>query len=91
MMLADALIDEGYHVFEAGNVLKAVAVFGTSHIDFLVTDVDMPGSLNGFDLVRFVRDHDSCVGVVVVSGGRDPGEGVLQTGEVFIANSPGQF
>lgn len=85
MMLADALIDEGYHVFEAANVLEAVAVFGTRHIDFLVTDVDMPGSLNGFDLVRFVRNHDRRVGVVVVSGGRFPDDGVLQIGEVFIA------
>ena len=85
MMLADALVDEGYRVFEAANVLEAVAVFGMRHIDFLVTDVDMPGSLNGFDLVRFVRNHDSRVAVVVVSGGHMPGEGVLQTGEVFIA------
>lgn len=85
MMLADALIDQGYDVFEAANVLEAVAVFGMRHIDFLVTDVDMPGSLNGFDLVRFVRNHDSRVGVVVVSGGPVPGDGVLQTGEAFIA------
>lgn len=85
MTLADALLDEGYDVIEASNVLEAVAVFGTRHIDVLVTDVDMPGALNGFDLVRFVRIHRRHVVVVVTSGGSVPGEGVLQDDETFIA------
>ncbi|TWF48011.1 response regulator [Neorhizobium alkalisoli] len=85
MTLADALVDEGFDVLEASNVLEAVAVFGMRHIDFLVTDVDMPGALDGFDLVRFVRVHGRHVVVVVTSGGSVPGEGVHEPDETFIA------
>lgn len=85
MTLADALLDEGHDVIEASSVLEAVAAFGMHHIDFLITDVDMPGGLNGFDLVRFVRHHDSGVGVIVTSGGNRPGDADLKPGETFIA------
>lgn len=85
MSLADALMDEGYAVVEASNVLEAVAVFGMHDIDILITDVDMPGGLNGFDLVRFVRRSCRHVSVVVTSGGSVPGEGVLEGEETFMA------
>lgn len=85
MSLADALMDEGYAVVEASNVLEAVEVFGMHDIDILITDVDMPGGLNGFDLVRFVRRSCRHVSVVVTSGGSVPGEGVLEGEETFMA------
>lgn len=85
MALADALMDEGYDVVEASNALEAVAVFGMRDIDILITDVDMPGALNGYDLVRFVRMHRKHVVVVVTSGGSLPGDGVLETHETFMA------
>jgi DNA-binding response OmpR family regulator len=84
MALADALLDEGHDVIEASSVLEAVAAFGTHPVDFLITDVDMPGGLNGFDLVRFVRHHDNRVGVIVASGGRHPTDADLEPGETFI-------
>lgn len=84
MVLADALEDEGFAVIEASNVLEAVAVLGKHHIDCLVTDVDMPGPLNGFDLVKFVRSFDACMVVVVTSGGRPPQDGELLVSEQFI-------
>ncbi|WLS00236.1 response regulator [Shinella sumterensis] len=84
MALADALLDEGHDVIEASSVLEAVAAFGTHPVDFLITDVDIPGGLNGFDLVRFVRHHDNRVGVIVASGGRRPTDADLEPGETFI-------
>lgn len=83
--LADALKDEWYAVVEASSVLEAVAVLGTHDIDILITDVDMPGGLNGFDLVRFVRSSCRHESVVVTSGGSVPGEGVLEGEETFMA------
>ncbi|MGJ7038888.1 MULTISPECIES: response regulator [Shinella] len=74
MVLADALEDEGYLVIEASNVLEAVAVLGNRHVDCLVTDIDMPGGLNGLDLVKFVRGFDAGMTVVVASGGRTPND-----------------
>lgn len=69
MTLADCLADEGYAVLEASNVLEAVAVLGRHEIHALITDVDMPGALNGFDLVRLVASYGAGIAVIVTSGG----------------------
>lgn len=70
LMLTDALTDEGYSVVEAGNVLEAVAALGrnpTFHA--VITDIDMPGCLNGLDLARMVRTVAPETKVIVASGG----------------------
>ncbi len=74
MTLADSLADEGYAVLEASNVLEAVAVLGRHRIDALITDVDMPGTLNGFDLMRLVVSYGGTVAVIVTSGGHTAAE-----------------
>jgi len=67
--LADALIDEGHVVVECGNVLEAVAALGRhGDIDAVVTDIDMPGSLDGLDLVRVVRSSRPLMPIWVTSG-----------------------
>jgi DNA-binding NtrC family response regulator len=84
MVLADALEDEGFLVIEASNVLEAVAVLGNRRVDCLVTDIDMPGGLNGLDLVKFVRGFDARMTVVVTSGGRTPSDAELPASCQFI-------
>jgi DNA-binding NtrC family response regulator len=74
MTLADCLADEGYTVLEASNVLEAVAVLGRHRIDALITDVDMPGALNGFDLANLVVSYGAGVAVIVTSGGHSAAE-----------------
>jgi DNA-binding response OmpR family regulator len=74
MGLADCLADEGYAVLEASNVLEAVAVLGRHRIDALITDVDMPGALNGFDLVRLLASYGAGVAIIVTSGGHTAAE-----------------
>jgi CheY-like chemotaxis protein len=70
LALTDCLEDEGYLVLEAANVLEAIAVLGRQgKIDALVTDIDMPGSLNGLDLAQLLRGCDSEVAIIVTSGG----------------------
>lgn len=68
MVLADTLLDEGYKVIEAGNVLEAVAVLGQRKIDAVVTDVDMPGGLSGLDLARMISTIHMNVPVIIASG-----------------------
>lgn len=84
IVLADALDDEGFLVIEASNVLEAVAVLGNRCIDCLVTDIDMPGALNGLDLVKFVRGFDARMTIVVASGGRNPSDAELPASCKFI-------
>lgn len=74
MALADCLADEGYAVMEASNVLEAVAVLGRHQISALITDVDMPGALNGFDLVNLVVSYGAGIAVVITSGDHSAAE-----------------
>ncbi|MDM9621998.1 response regulator [Rhizobium sp. AC44/96] len=73
LMLADVLTEEGYSVVEAGNVLEAVAALGRNPaFDAVITDIDMPGCLNGLDLAHMVRTVAPRTKVVVASGGHGP-------------------
>lgn len=72
MTLADNLIDAGYDVVEAGNVLEAVAALSRyDEISAVVTDVDMPGMLNGLALVNLITNCYSHIEIAVVSGRHD--------------------
>ena len=85
MLLSEALTDAGYCVLEAENALKAIAVLSRHTIDALVTDIDMPGGLNGLDLARMVRSHQSNVAVLVASGGHSLGSGQSLEGARFLS------
>ncbi|MGF9564986.1 response regulator [Neorhizobium sp. BT27B] len=83
MVLAEVLLDEGYDVSIASNVLQAVGVIGRNPaFDALVTDVDMPGGLNGLDLASMVASHAPTTAIIVTSG-RAVTEGIA-TGWAFI-------
>jgi len=69
LMLVEALQDDGYTVVQAANVLEAVAAIGRNPcFDALVTDVDMPGHLNGLDLAGMVSSVSPLTQIVIVSG-----------------------
>lgn len=67
--LCDCLVDEGFHVLEAGDALSAVAVFGMApRIDAVISDVDMPGYLSGLDLMRLVISGQRKIPMILTSG-----------------------
>jgi DNA-binding NtrC family response regulator len=67
----DALEDAGYAVIEASSVLEAVGQLGQhEEIDLLITDVDMPGVLDGLDLARMVAECAPRIGIIVSSARR---------------------
>lgn len=71
--IADALEDAGHRVLEAGNVLEAVGQLGLREdIALVLTDVDMPGGLNGVDLARMVAECAPHIGIIVSSARRLP-------------------
>lgn len=48
MTLVDSLIDEGYRVYQAANADEAAAILKSREpIDLVITDVRMPGSMDG--------------------------------------------
>jgi two-component system, response regulator PdtaR len=82
----DVLEEAGFDVLEAPTADYALLVLEKRQdIRVLLTDVDMPGSLNGFQLARIVQDHFHRVRVIVVSGRSRPGPSDLAPDAVFIA------
>ena len=56
LMLADDLIQAGFQVIQAANAEDALKILQSSvKIDLVLTDIQMPGSLDGLDLARRVR------------------------------------
>ena len=93
MLGCDVLEEAGFEVIEAANADEALAVLrqGTG-VDVLFTDVEMPGSLDGYGLARLAHERWPQVKVLIVSGRRHPGPGDLPPGGAFIGKpySPGE-
>lgn len=54
---------------EAGNADDAIKMLRTEvRIDVVFSDVQMPGSLDGFDLARWIRREQPNVGIILSSG-----------------------
>ena len=69
LALAETLRDRGYAVVEAANADEALSVLASSvPIDVVLTDVNMPGSLDGVALGRYVRMTWPELKLIVVSG-----------------------
>jgi hypothetical protein len=58
----------GYEVVEASDGHHAILEHATTDIDLVVTDVVMPGSLNGADVAERLRVHRSGLPVLFVTG-----------------------
>ena len=73
ILIADVLRDEGYHVIEAASGDEALSVLASDqHVDLIITDVRMPGEIDGVELtVRSKRAHPSRP-VIIVSGHLPP-------------------
>jgi DNA-binding response OmpR family regulator len=69
MAIADYLRDCGYQVFEASDAAEAKSIIqATVRVDLVFSDVNMPGTADGFALARWVRDHFPSLHVVLTSG-----------------------
>lgn len=66
-----ALRKAGFEVLEACNADVGVARIGDAEIDAIVTDVEMPGAINGYDLAWHAHIQRPSVPVFVVSGSID--------------------
>lgn len=68
LVTADGLRDDGYQVIEAANADEAKAILATEPLIHLVmTDINMPGSINGLELAAEIKAADASLPVMVVS------------------------
>ncbi|MFO7477761.1 MAG: response regulator [Methyloceanibacter sp.] len=68
-MLSEKLQDAGFKVLEASTGEEAVTILEqVDSIELVLTDVRMPGSIDGFALAKWIAVHRSAMPVIVVSG-----------------------
>lgn len=85
MMVIDLFEDEGFEVLEAADADEALAILGDrTDVGLLFTDVEMPGTLNGYGLAHWAQVHRPTVKTVIVSGRAFPRAGDLPAGATFI-------
>jgi CheY-like chemotaxis protein len=86
MLAGDILTEEaGYRVIEAVEADEALILLESRHdVRLVFTDVNMPGSLNGFALARLVDMRFPGIKVIVTSGLARPGVGDLSKGARFL-------
>jgi two-component system, response regulator PdtaR len=66
---AEMVADAGFEVVEAGNADEAIAILEIRlDIEIVFNDIQMPGSMDGLKLARFVRDRWPPVKLVATSG-----------------------
>ena len=86
MDLAASFGDGGFDVIEVANAHDAVAVLTAEpRVAIIVTDIEMPGSMDGLALARMVRDRWPPVHIIAVSGRQTPQYGDLPERSAFFA------
>jgi CheY-like chemotaxis protein len=69
MVVADHLRDVGYTVIEAANADEAIeALRIRSDIGIVLTDVRMPGTMDGLGLAKHVRNEYPAIKIILSSG-----------------------
>jgi two-component system, response regulator PdtaR len=78
------LRDRDHRVIEAENVAEAISVLSSgTHVDFVFSDINMPGSLNGLGLAQWLAKEHPTVRILLTSGVHRDAAGSA-TGVLFI-------
>jgi CheY-like chemotaxis protein len=82
---AETIEGAGFEVVEAANADEAIGILQTRpDIHVVFTDIQMPGSMDGLKLARFVRDRWPPIKIVATSGRVMVGDDDLPAGSVFL-------
>jgi CheY-like chemotaxis protein len=69
--VAEYLREGGYRVIEAANVAEAIGVFGSGiAIEFVFSDINMPGQQDGHALAEWLRQFHPAIPVLMTSGSK---------------------
>jgi CheY-like chemotaxis protein len=82
---AEMIETAGFEVVQAGNADEAIAILQVRPaIHVVFTDIQMPGTMDGLKLARFVRDRWPPIKIVATSGLVKVGAEDLPVGSVFL-------
>jgi two-component system, response regulator PdtaR len=85
MDAVDIVKDAGFEAEEAANADEAIAIIETHpNIHVVFTDVQMPGTMDGLKLARFVKDRWPPIKIVATSGRIKISEEDLPEGSIFV-------
>lgn len=87
MNASDILSDAGFRTLEASDGDRAKEIIDSKgeSIVLLFTDVQMPGSTDGFGLARYVTEHWPDIEIIVASGNVKPRPGDMPEKASFIS------
>ena len=75
LTLTEALSDEGFEVIEAESGDAALPILqSNATISLLLTDIQLPGSLNGHALAKRIREKNPDLPVIFMSGRPQPAQ-----------------
>src|SRR4051795_7120859 len=84
MRAVDIVEDAGFRAVEAVNADQAMAILESrSDISLLLTDIQMPGSIDGLKLAHAVHDRWPSIKIILVSGQVKPSEAERPTDSRF--------
>jgi CheY-like chemotaxis protein len=86
LVAADILVDANFRVIEAANADEALTVLKAGvQVDVLLSDVEMPPGMNGYELAKQVSQGWPTVEILLSSGREWPREADLPPGAAFLA------
>ncbi|NTE87165.1 response regulator [Agrobacterium rubi] len=89
--LVDMVSDLGCFAYEASTADQAVKLLeDKTSITAILTDIDMPGAINGLGLANVAHRRWPHIKVVVISGRYNPAEGILPPGAIFLTKPVSQ-
>lgn len=89
ILLADAFEEAGFVVVEADGADEAISIFASRQdIEIVVTDVRMPGTMDGLGLAGWMCEHAHSVPVIITSGFGTPPDAAANPCIVHIVTKP---
>lgn len=86
ILLVDLFEEQGFPVEEAANAAEALDVLKShGNIRIVITDIQMPGSMDGLRLAKFIHDAYPPIALIVASGGVQPDRASLPDDAIFMA------
>lgn len=83
--LIDFFEDVGFRVFEAADADEAIEILERERtIRVVLTDIQMPGSLDGLNLAHYVRDRFPPTALIVTSGALSPRQADMPIDSFFV-------
>jgi DNA-binding response OmpR family regulator len=75
-MIGQRLDLEGYAVIAVSDADQAVEILEHKTVDAVISDVQMPGNIDGVGLAKWVEENAPCVPVLLTSGNPEAGQRV---------------